>query len=107
MLDRVVWLVVESTGNFYGRYRSEGTIQCDGSRIQRDHIYTRKALVAELQTENVDLKSIIARAQCCVVTHAEHVALSKASKQYTGWDRYKFAAPPVRVYDMLTNECVT
>jgi len=104
MLDRIVWLVVESTGNFYGRYRSAGTLMCDGSRIQRDHIFTRKRLVAELLNDEADLKDIINRAQCCIVTQREHAALSKASKQFTGWERYKHASPPVVVYDMLTNQ---
>lgn len=106
MLHRVIWLVVESTGNFYCRYRSAGVIAGTGEHIQRDHIFTRKELVAELLTGSADVKDIIARAQCCVVTHAEHVALSKASKLHRGFDRYTNAVPPVAVHDMLTQQRV-
>lgn len=104
MLDRTVWLVVELTGNFYSRYRSHGTLSQPYQKIQRDHIYTRKALVAELQSENADLQSVIERAQCCIVTKEEHGALTRVPKDVQGWDRYRQASPPVRVRNMETGD---
>ena len=106
MLDRAVWLVVELTGNFYGRYRSDEAKSRVGVRIQRDHVFTRKLLVSELQGGASNISSIIDRAQCCVVTKDEHDRLSKVPQSIVGWDRYRAAVPPVRVWNMETGASV-
>ena len=106
MLDRAIWLIVELTGNFYSRYRSVEVITKPGARIQRDHIYTRKALVAELQAGASNVRSIIDRASCCIVTKDEHDRLSKVPKSVVGWERYRAAVPPVFVRNMETSEDV-
>lgn len=99
MLNRVLWLVVELTGNFYCRYRSAGVVSEVGQRIQRDHIHTRKSLVLELLQPNPDFASVVDRAQCCVVTHEEHKLLTKVPKEVVGRDRYAHAGVEIR--DML------
>ena len=106
MLDRAVWLVVELTGNFFSRHRSEGTTSTLGVRIQRDHVHTRRLLVAELLAGTEDVRSVIDRAHCCVVTKEEHDRLSKAPQTVIGWDRYRAAVPPVRVRNMETGATV-
>lgn len=102
MLDRAVWLVVELTGNFYSRYRSEGTTSKVGVRIQRDHIYTRRSLVAELLAGTQNIRSVIDRAKCCVVTKEEHDRLTKVPQTVIGLDRYRLAVPIVKVRNMET-----
>ena len=106
MLDRAVWLVVELTGNFFSRHRSEGTTSSIGLPIQRDHVYTRKSLVAELLAGTKNVRSVIDRAQCCVVTKEEHARLSKVPQTVVGWDRYRATFPPVRVRNMETGASV-
>ena len=106
MLDRAVWLVVELTGNFFSRYRSEGATSTVGVRIQRDHVHTRKSLVAELMAGTPNIRAVIDRAQCCVVTKEEHNRLSEVPQTVIGWDRYRSAIPPVRVRNMETGASV-
>lgn len=43
------------------------------------------------------------RAQCCIVTREEHARLGKVPKKYQGWDRYRYAVPPIRVRNMQTS----
>lgn len=98
MLNRTLWLVVELSGNFNCRYRSEGVLSKVGERIQRDHIYTRKSLVDMLLKPSPDYEEIINKAVCCVVTPVEHKKLSDVPKSFEGFDRYKEAE--VVYYDM-------
>ncbi|MEI6318119.1 MAG: hypothetical protein WCS09_06360 [Pseudomonadota bacterium] len=100
MLNRVVWLVVELTGNFYCRYRSAGVLREVGIRVQRDHVFPRKLLVHELLQPTPDFASVLERALCCVVTHDEHTQLSRVPREIVGWERYEQAG--VVVHDMLT-----
>lgn len=99
MLNHTVWLVVELTGNFHGRYRSAGVLEGVGIRIQRDHVFPRKVLVDELLQPNPNFASIVERAQCCVVTHDEHKELTRVPKSVMGWERYERAG--VKWHDML------
>lgn len=101
MLNRTIWLVVELTGNFYSRFRSAGVLAKVGVRIQRDHIYPRKQLIAEVLAREVDLASIIERAECCVVTKEEHDLLSKVKANVQGRERYALAG--VEIHDMATH----
>lgn len=97
MLNHGIWLVVEASGNFYSRYRSAGVLANVGVPIQRDHIHPRKVLVGEL-LHGVPPSSVIERAQCCIVTQAEHALLTRVPGHVLGWDRYKEAN--VVVHDM-------
>ena len=101
MLNHVLWLVVELTGNFHCQYRSAGVLKDTGVRIQRDHIYPRKQLVEELLGPEPNFADIVTRAQCCVVTHEEHQLLTKVPKEVLGWERYEKAG--VKWYDMRTH----
>jgi hypothetical protein len=100
MLNRTIWLVVELTGNFYSRFRSAGVLANVGVRIQRDHIYPRKQLVAEVLAGE-DLASIVKRAQCCIVTREDHDLLSKVKAIVQGRERYALAG--VEIHDMATH----
>ena len=99
MLVHSIWQVSESTGSFYARHRSESVIRTVGQKIQRDHIYQKRTLVAELLTPEPDLDAIIQQARCCIVTEAEHRRLHGVDAGLDGWDRYRAAG--IVVYDML------
>jgi hypothetical protein len=98
MLVHGIWQVSEATGSFYTRYRSEGVIRTVGVKIQRDHIYQKRTLVEQLLAPDSDLKAIIERARCCIVTKDEHDRLHQVDGGLDGWDRYRAAG--VVVYDM-------
>jgi hypothetical protein len=87
-----------------GRYRSTAVVNQSGTPIQRDHINRKPALIAELLGPSPDLEAIIERAQCCVVTNAEHAKLGAVSAGIGGWDRYLAAG--ISVYDMATGNKV-
>jgi len=99
MLVHSIWEVAQATGNFRGRYRSEGVIGTPGVRIQRDHIYKKSTLVEELLSASPDLDRVIEQARCCIVTVDEHRRLHDIDPELDGWNRYKAAG--VIVYDMF------
>ena len=84
MLVHGIWEVAKATGDFRGRYRSEGVIRTSGVRIQRDHFYKKSALVEKFLSTSVDIDLIIKQAQCCVVTADEHKRLHKIDQQLDG-----------------------
>jgi hypothetical protein len=105
MLIQAIWQVAECTGSFYSRYRSERVIKRQGLRIQRDQIYKKPTLIAELLAAQRDLDAIIQQAQCCVVTEDEHRKLHKVDTRLDGWDRYRAAG--IAIYDMASRKLVT
>jgi hypothetical protein len=108
ILGHIVWEVAFATGNtqgsFMGRYRSAAVVNQPDTPIQRDHINRKAALIAELLGRSPDLEAIIERAQCCVVTDAEHAKLGAVSAGIDGWDRYLAAG--ISVCDMATGNNV-
>ena len=107
MLDEALWLFAFVTGNrqgqFRGRWMSENVKRGTGEKIQRDHVYSRKALLNELLGPSPDLDRIAARAQCCVVVTAdEHTRLNRSKSD--GGEKYRIAG--VCVYDMLDGKQV-
>jgi hypothetical protein len=99
MLVHGIWEVARATGNFRGRYRSEGVIRTVGVRIQRDHIFKKSTLIERLFTTSPDLDKVIEQARCSIVTVDEHWRLHDVDNDLDGWDRYKAAR--VVVYDMI------
>ena len=103
MLNHALWLVVELTGSFYGRYRSRGVLDKEEIKIQRDHVFPRKQLVEELLGATPNFASVMTRAQCyCVVTHEEHERLTEVPVDIVGWDRYEKAG--VCAWDMASQK---
>ena len=96
LIDRALWLVAELSGDFSPRYRSDGVLRNPGMKVQRDHIYPRKMLIAEILSEGADFGTVIERSICCLVTEEEHKRLSAVPSSVTGWERYKQASVVVR-----------
>ena len=99
MLVGAIWQICESTGSFHARHRSEGVIRTVGQKIQRDHVFKKQTLIAELLGSEPDLDNIIKQALCCIVTEDEHKRLHRIDKSVDGWARYRAAG--IVVYDML------
>jgi hypothetical protein len=100
MLDRALWLVAELSGDFAPRHRSDGVLRTLGVKIQRDHVFPRSNLIADILNGQEPLQQIVERAVCCLVTEDEHRRLSLAPPEAVGWDRYRIAEVEVR--DMST-----
>jgi hypothetical protein len=105
MLVHGIWEVAVATGGFCARYRSEAVIQTVGAKIQRDHIFKKKALITELLGPNPDIEKIIERGRCCIVTTDEHRKLHDVDESLDGWERYRVAG--IVVYDMLDGKKIT
>jgi hypothetical protein len=56
LIDRLIWLVTEVNDKWSTRFRSEGRLTIAGSKIQHEHVFPRRELVAEIMahTENCD-----------------------------------------------------
>jgi hypothetical protein len=104
MLVSAIWQVCESTGSFRARHRSESVIRTVGQKIQRDHIFKKQTLIAELLGSEPNLDTIIEQARCCIVTEDEHKRLHRIDESLDGWDRYRAAG--IVVYDMLDEKRV-
>jgi hypothetical protein len=101
ILGHTIWQVSVAQGGAYSRYRSEKVIGTVGLLIQRDHIYKRAALIAEILEQNsLSPDEIIERSECCILSKDEHTHLESVASARDGWARYK--AADIRVMDMLT-----
>jgi len=101
MLVHALWEVAIANGSFCPRFRSIGTVQALGERIQRDHVFQKKRLVSRLLAgENV--RSVMDDSIVCTVTVEEHKRLTEISRTTSdldGWERYHQARVSVR--DMI------
>ena len=99
MIDRALWRVVEVSGNFSPRYRSEGVLCNLRAKIQRDHVHPRALLVREFLNKQRSAEDTVKLAFCCLVTDDEHQRLTDIDSKYIGWARYEQAE--VKYQDML------
>lgn len=100
MLVHALWEVARVSGNFYPRYRSKDVTARTGLKIQRDHIYQKKHIVERLLKDpNYKSSTAVEKAQCCIVTKAEHEKLHRIDPNVDGFDRYRVAK--IEICDML------
>jgi len=105
MLNHAIWEVAYATGNFKGRYRSQGVIDRVGIEIQRDHVHQKKDTVGRLLKGQTSVEQAVRDTIHCVVTREEHLRLSDYSKlnpEVDGWNRYNNIG--IVVHDMLTGK---
>jgi hypothetical protein len=101
MLNHAIWEVSAVRGSFTPEFRSEGVVKGQfGTKIQREHVYKRKQLVADILAGKEPLNRILSRVIHCVVTKPEHDKLSLVSPSIDGWERYKIAG--IIVYTFRT-----
>lgn len=114
LLHDAVWVVTEGAGRtrkYRPRYRSGGVLALDGlarrdwlALVRHDHVVTIRSLVDELLRLGADPEAVLAKAQGCLVTKAEHQRLTEQDAKQSGWDRYLAAG--VDVYDLASGEPV-
>jgi hypothetical protein len=76
-------------------FRSRGVIECPiGTKIQREHVYQRKKIVADI-LNGADLDSVLEHVIHCVVRKEEHTKLKSVSQVEDGWVRYRSASTDV------------
>lgn len=102
-LSIAIWKYTEADGKYDTRYRSAASIGEPVSTLHHEHVFTRKALVAQLLEEPERCSEIMATAVGCVILREEHKKLAvaeRANPELTGWGRYSRAG--VRVIDLAT-----
>lgn len=96
MLNHVIWEITIVKGNYYPEFRSDGVLKGEiGTKIQREHVFKRKKIVADILSSTGNISSIIDSIVHCVVTKTEHEKL-KNDHSLDGWDRYPKAG--IEVY---------
>ena len=97
MLHHAIWEVARVLGNFTPEFRSKGVLEGEvGTKIEREHVFKRKKIVADILLAREDIAAIVQRIVHCVVTKAEHDRLRGVSDSVDGWSRYTMAG--VEVY---------
>ncbi len=103
MLNHEIWQVAIASGSFKPRYRSAEVIKGNGDKIERDHVFQKKALIERLLQKPHEAEQVVKSAISCAVTKAEHDKLTQHSRTHPeddGWTRYQNSG--ITVYDMLT-----
>jgi hypothetical protein len=96
MVNHAVWEITRARGNFTGEFRSRGVIEGSvGTKVQREHVYKRRRIVADILSRRASLDSVLSRVIHCVVTKEEHDRLSSVIETEDGWSRYKLAGVEV------------
>jgi hypothetical protein len=92
MLNHAIWEVSIALGNFAPEFRSKGVLEGQlGTKIEREHVYKRKQIVAALLANEEPLACILKRVIHCVVTKEEHAHLKRIRDIEDGWARYREA----------------
>ncbi len=92
MLNHAVWEVTIALGDFTPEFRSRSVIEGSiGTKIQREHVYQRKKIVADILSKGESLDCVISRVVHCVVTKEEHEKLKSIPATEDGWNRYRLA----------------
>jgi hypothetical protein len=96
MLNHAIWEITKALGDFTPEFRSRGVIEGSvGAKIEREHVYKRKRIVADILCKQESLESVLSRVIHCVVTKEEHDKLSSVPVTEDGWSRYKLAGVEV------------
>lgn len=91
MLNHAIWEITKALGDFAPEFRSKGVLRGEiGTKIERDHVYKRKQIVAEILA-NKPLRRVLQRIVHCVVTKKEHTQLTRVPNTVDGWLRYRYA----------------
>jgi hypothetical protein len=94
LVSGTLWFITEARGKYSTRYWSRAAKDNPSSKLQHEHVFTRKDLTARLMAEPQKAREILQSAIACVVTVDEHRRLAEAERQdrsLRGWDRYKAA----------------
>lgn len=99
MLNHAVWEITKAQGDFVPEFRSKGVREGKlGDKIERDHVFKRKNVVADILSKSKSLDSVMKRIVHCVVTTKEHKDLKDVKEMVDGWKRYRKAKIAVYCY---------
>lgn len=95
LINGMLWKLTEARGKYTTRCRSQGLLDAPkGTKLQHEHVTTRKQLVDTVLKDPTRAREIAATAVACVVTKEEHERLTRISREQphlTGWQRYDAA----------------
>jgi hypothetical protein len=99
-LSFAVWKYTEADyGKWGSRFRSAGVLGSEIVSIEHEHVVPRKRIVDEILATPGETRTILSKAEGCLVTADEHKRLNQLPDTVVGWDRYREAH--VVVHDML------
>jgi hypothetical protein len=99
-LSFAVWgYTTAEYGKWGCRFRSAGVLGPEVVSIQHEHVVPRKQIVNEILAAPSKTRTILIRAEGCLVTAEEHRRLNQLPDAFVGWDRYTQAN--IVVHDML------
>lgn len=91
LINGLLWAITQARGKYTTRYRSAGAQAAPaGTKLQHDHVTTRKHLVNEIMAHSERARAIAGTAIGCVVTREEHATLTRITREQPhllGWDR--------------------
>lgn len=95
LINGMLWKLTEARGKYTTRYRSTGAMNAPkGTKLQHEHVHTRKHLVDEITIHPERAREIASTAVGCVVTKEEHERLTRITREQphlSGWQRYAAA----------------
>ena len=100
-LSIAIWKYTECNGKYTTRFRSRGAVESPKSKLNHEHVFTRKSLIDELLGSPENSEIIMSKAVACTVLTSEHALLRAVEKQnpsLVGWNRYRAAG--IEVFDL-------
>jgi hypothetical protein len=94
IISGMLWKITEARGKYTTRYRSKASMEA-GTKLQHEHVFTRKDLTDRILAEPQHVREILCDAIGCVVTVDEHKRLSRVAGTIRGWNRYTAAGVEV------------
>lgn len=95
VINGMLWSITQARGKYKTRFRSTAAINASaGTKLQHDHVITRKALLDAIMSEPTRARELLTTATACVVTKEEHQRLTRITREQPtlqGWDRYEHA----------------
>jgi hypothetical protein len=95
LINAMLWKLTEARGKYTTRYQSAGARAAPkGTKLQHEHVYTRKDLVEQIMRDPARARQIASTAVGCTVTIPEHEVLTRNTREQPhllGWERYKAA----------------
>lgn len=94
LIDEMLWKITECHGKWNTRFISKRALLAIDEKLQHEHVFERKALIAELLQGADRINAVVEKAIGCVVTKCEHGILTKISRErpeLSGWKRYEAA----------------
>ena len=105
VINGMLWSITQARGKYTTRFRSTAAMHAPaGTKLQHEHVITRKELVAAIMREPQRARALLSTAVGCVVTREEHhrlTAITREQPHLHGWERYTAAGIAIIDTDQL------